>query len=101
METHKIDIAGHVTTIQTPDGFGQMLVDAMSDAFGYEATIPDPNNAESTIDNPQSPEQFAAVQIVTFCRQVTAAYHVKQSRKAAEATANAQNDAYRDQISIN
>lgn len=100
METHKIDIAGHVTTIQTPDGFGQMLVDAMSGAFGYQTTIPDPNDPETTTDNPQSPEQFAAVQILAYCRQITAAYHVRQSRDSAVATANAQNDAYRDQITV-
>ena len=98
METHSITIHGNTTTIETPDGFGAMLVAAMCDAKGYTELVDDGEGNETP--NPVDETTFTALQLVSYAREITAAFNVKQQRKTAEATAHAQNDAFAQRISV-
>lgn len=98
METHEINIAGNVTQIQTPDGFGALLVTAMAEQRNYPETVTNEDGEE--IPNPQTKEEFCAMEILSFCRQIVAAHRVKVSRAAAQATAEAQNETDRAQIVV-
>ena len=98
MEQHTIQIADHSTTIETPDGFGAMMVAAFCDAYGYTETVKTEDAEE--VPNPVSREQFAALQLVAHARTITADYHIKQSTAAAKTKAEAKNGDLADQITV-
>lgn len=104
-EVHKIEIAGNVTTINTPDGFGALLVAAMAEQKKYPATVANPDYVEGgeepeTIANPTTKETFCAEQIVVFCRQIVAGYRMKTAQADAAATTAAQNETDRKLVTI-
>ena len=98
METHEINIAGNVTQIQTPDGFGALLVEAMASERRYPETVVDENDVE--IPNPQTKDEFCALEILSFCRQIVAAYRVKASMAEAKEITEQQNETDREQIVV-
>lgn len=59
-------------TINIPDGQVARVRNAFASAYGYQATIPDPNNAGQTIPNPETKGQFTERKIREFIREVVA-----------------------------
>ena len=53
METHKIIINGNETTITTPDGFGDLIVEAFVAEDRYDAQVPD-EQTQQMIPNSQT-----------------------------------------------
>jgi len=100
MEKHKIDIAGHVTVIETPVGFGELLTAAMCDQKRYPETVPNPENEGEEIPNPQSKQEFTALEILAFCRAIVAGYRRKLKTAAALTEAATENASDREAIII-
>jgi len=101
---HKIEIAGNLTEIETPEEFGPLLVEAMATMKQYKATIPNPDidptaevdpEAEplpELIPNPTTKERFCAEQIVKYCRQIVVGYRAKIGSESLKETETAQNE---------
>jgi hypothetical protein len=62
------------------------IVDAMAITYGYQATIPDPQNAGQSIANPETKAQFAKAQIKRIITEAVKNAEMHEARKAAEAT---------------
>ena len=50
------------------------VVDALCQRYGYQDTLPDPNNAGQTIPNPETRAQFAKRQVAEFIKHEGLAY---------------------------
>lgn len=61
-------------------------------AQGYQATIPDPDNAGQTIDNPQTPEQFMCERIFNYISEVSKANAVSVAMEQARQQVTAMAD---------
>lgn len=62
------------------------IVDAMAIHYGYQANLPDPNNAGSTIPNPETKSQFAKAQIRRIIMEAVKSAEVTQAHITADAT---------------
>lgn len=60
-------------------------VTALCARYGYQSTIPDPNNAGGTIPNPQTDNEFAERVVRNFVRDETFLYERRQAAISAEA----------------
>ncbi|MEP3481617.1 MAG: hypothetical protein ABJZ55_20410 [Fuerstiella sp.] len=98
-ETHSIQIGSNATTITTPDGFGDLCVEAFAAQYQYAETVIDPETGESAA-NPQTKAEFTSQQIVSFVRQVVAAHVKKQAVEAAAVSASSQTDAMGTQMVV-
>lgn len=62
----------------------QLIHDAFANAFGWTETIPDPENPEEEIPNPQSKEEHMHERLLDYIEQVANAYspHVVDAQGA-------------------
>ena len=70
---------------QFPDGERPRINKAFADAFGYQETLPDPQNPGKTIPNPETRGQFCKRMIASFVKDVVAGSEVKEAAEAAAA----------------
>lgn len=56
-------------------------------AYGYQATVPDPNNAGQTIPNPQSKGAFLNKQLTQYIRAIVKSAQVQAATATAAASA--------------
>ncbi len=80
--------------VEIPDGDVDRILTAICANYNYQATITDPNSDDpsipsATIDNPQTPYQFANEQVRKYLIENTTAYEAKQARQAALNTLSA------------
>lgn len=99
METHKIIINGNETTITTPDGFGDLIVEAFVAEDRYDAQVPD-EQTQQMIPNSQTELEFAVGKIIEFVRGKVAKYRVRTATNAAIAATKVENDAMASQIGV-
>lgn len=59
-------------------------VTALCARYGYQATIPDPNNVGQTIANPQTDNAFAEQVVRRWVRDETEQYEKRQAAITAE-----------------
>lgn len=70
-------------TIQIPDAQMQRVMDAFTKQFGYQDTIPDPDNLGQTKPNPETKQQFVQKQFRTYIKDVVAGYEGMAANQAA------------------
>ena len=77
--------------VEIPDGDVDRILTAVCANYNYQAKITDPNadNPNTTIDNPQSPYQFANEKVRKYLIENTTSYEAKQARQAALNTLSA------------
>lgn len=77
----------------------QKVMDAFSSAYGYQATVPnpnpdnDPNTNDQTIPNPQSQQAFFNQQLTRYIRDIVRSEEIKAAAKTAGDNAAATVDA--------
>lgn len=71
----------------------QKVIEAFCDAYGYQATVPDPARPGQTTPNPQSQQDFFNDQLRKYIREVVRAQDVQAAANAAGAAAGAAADA--------
>lgn len=87
-ETHTLQIGGNTTTITTPEGFGELLNEAMAAEFGYVAA------------SGLSQAEFTAQRVIGFCRDVVAEHMKRKAIEAAALNTEQQTDVMRDQMTV-
>jgi len=60
------------------------ITNALATNYGYQATIPDPQNPESTIANPETKAQFAQRMVKKFLIDNVKAAEINAARVTAE-----------------
>ena len=78
--------------VEIPDGDIDRILTAVCANYNYQARISDPNaidDPSATIDNPQTPYQFANAQVRHYLIENTTSYEAKQARQAALNTLSA------------
>lgn len=79
----EIGNAAQVTRIQT----------AFAAEYGYQPTIPDPQNPTQTIPNPEGLNAFSKRMVARFIKDVVKGYEAKRDAAIAIEAANASADA--------
>ena len=71
--------------IEIPDEQVERILTALCANYQYDATISDPNsdNPQDTIDNPQTPYQFANEIVRKYLVENTVSYEAKLARQQA------------------
>jgi hypothetical protein len=71
--------------VEIPDGDIDRILTAVCANYQYNATISDPASEDPnvTINNPQTPYQFANQQVRKYLIENTTSYEAKQARQAA------------------
>jgi|GEM_PF-3748200 hypothetical protein len=65
------------------------ILNGFCQTFGYSATIPDPENPNATIPNPQSREEYTLATIMEYILSVAKANSVRAAIQNATTTYNA------------
>jgi hypothetical protein len=65
-------------TITAPDALFDQAVAAVCGQYGYQAKVPDPAHPGQTMANPQSPVDFAKLQVVAWIGENINAWGGKQ-----------------------
>ena len=63
------------------------VIQRFCEAYGYQATVPDPNNPGQTIPNPVSDQVFFNRQLTTYIKDVVRAQGIAAAADAARKTA--------------
>lgn len=63
------------------------VIDAFCDQYGYQETIPDPDNPAQTISNPQTKQEFYHEQLTAYLRDIYKASKVAIATRTAATTA--------------
>ena len=79
-------------TINTTTEQDQRIAPAFKSVYHYQDQIPDPNDPESTIPNPESVAVFVRRQVITFMRNVVKQYEATEAANTARQAAIAQVD---------
>ena len=71
--------------IEIPDEQVERILNALCDNYQYNATVSDPNsdNPQDSIDNPQTPYQFANEIVRKYLVENTVSYEAKLARQQA------------------
>ena len=72
--------------VEIPDADVDRVLAAICANYQYNIRVPDPNaidDSNATIDNPQTPYQFANQQVRKYLIENTTSYEAKQARQAA------------------
>lgn len=70
----------------------QSVIADFCDAYGYQATVPDPARLGQTIPNPQSQQEFFNDQLRRYIREVIRGQRVQAAADSAGASAGAAAD---------
>lgn len=68
------------------------VIQSFCDAYGYQATIPDPANPGQTINNPQSKQAFYNSKLTEFIKDIHRSVTIKAAELAAANTAKTNAD---------
>jgi hypothetical protein len=87
-------------SLDVPDGVTSIIHDAFSDAYNRPETVEDPADAEATIPNPVTKEDFTAKRIRLYVEQILAGYNKKQAVSAVTESTAASTQAILDAVVI-